>query len=154
MTLIIGLILLGLELISFEVIVPGGVLGILGALSIIGACILSFQEYGLTGATGIFIGSLIVVVVMLALELKFLPKTKLGSRMFLNYAIDDKSTQVQGTDKLIGKEGEIVSDLVPSGKILVEGKYYEAFSKDGLIHSGERVKITDRDNFRIVVKKI
>lgn len=153
MTIIIGLILLGLMLISFEVIVPGGILGVLGGVAIIGACVLSFKEYGTGGAIGIFIGSIVVTGIMLALELKYLPKTRLGQRMFLKDSINDKSTQDLGTDEIIGKEGKVLTELVPTGRIEIEGKQYEGFSKDGLIREGEAIKVIGRDNFRIIVKK-
>jgi len=154
MSTIIGLIILGIILISFEIIVPGGILGVLGGICLIGACVLTFQQYGMLGALGIFIGSLILVTVTLIIELKYLPKTKLGSSMFLKKSVEDQSTHTLGQDELLGKSGEALTRLAPTGKITIEGKPFEGFSQDGLIHKGESVKVVGRENFRILVKKI
>lgn len=153
MNLIIGLIAIGLVLISFEIIVPGGVLGVLGAIALIAASVVAFDTYGAVGAVVTSVISLCVVGLTLYVEFKFLPKTKMGQKMFLNTAVDGHSTEAQGSEDLIGKEGEAVTKLAPSGKIMVEGMQYEGFSKDGLIDAGERVTVVGRDNFRILVKK-
>lgn len=153
MSIIIGLILLGLVFIFFEVIVPGGLLGILGGAAIIGASALCFENYGLMGALGVFVGSLVLVIIMLIIELKFLSKTRIGKRMFLEKSVTGQSTHPLGTDELIGKSGEAETTMAPSGKIIIEGKEYEAFSEDGLIKKGDSIKVVGRDNFRIVVKK-
>lgn len=151
--MIVGLIILGLVFIFFEVIVAGVLLGILGAAAMIAASILAFQAYGVMPAFGIFMASLVAVVIMLIFELKWLPKTKVGKRMFLEKAVDAQSTETLGTDALIGKIGETQTTLAPSGRVVVEGKEFEGFSQDGLINKGEVIKVVGRDNFRIIVKK-
>lgn len=154
MNLIIILIILGLVFTLFEVIVPGGILGILAAIAIIWASVLTFQNYGIIEALSVLVGSLVLIVILVIFELKIISKTKLGKRMFLDKAVDAQSTQVLGNESLIGKKGQAETTLAPSGKIIVEGVEYEAFSEDGLIKDGEAVQIVGRDNFRVVVKKI
>lgn len=153
MTLIIGLIVLGLVLVSFEIIVPGGLLGFLGAVSIIAACVLAYQDYGMLGALGLFIGTGVLTVIMLVLELKFVPRTKIGQKMFLGESVESQSTHTLGDEELEGKEGEALTTLTPTGQVLVEGNQYEGFSKDGLIPKGGKITVVGRDNFRILVKK-
>lgn len=153
MSIIIGLIILGLVFIFFEVIVAGVFLGLLGAAAIIAASILAFQNYGTMPAIGVFIAGMVAVIIMLIFELKWLPKTKIGKRMFLEQAVDAQSTQTLGADDLIGKVGEAQTTLAPSGRVIVEGKEFEGFSEDGLINKGEAIKVVARDNFRIIVKK-
>lgn len=153
MSIIVGLIILGLVFIFFEVIVAGVLLGILGAGSIIAASVLAFQSYGIMPAFGVFMASLVAVVIMLIFELKWLPKTKIGKRMFLETSVEAQSTETLGTDALIGKIGETQTTLAPSGRVVIEGKEFEGFSQDGLINKGEAVKVVGRDNFRIIVKK-
>jgi len=154
MSIIITLIILGLVFTLFEVIVPGGILGVLAAIVIIWASVLTFQNYGIIEAIGVLVGSLILVVLLVVIELKIISKTRLGKRMFLDQAVEDQSTKALGTPELIGKRGQAETTLAPSGKIVVEGVEYEAFSEDGLIKNGETVQIVGRDNFRVVVKKI
>lgn len=153
MNLIIGLIAIGLVLISFEIIVPGGVLGILGGLALIAACVVAYDLYGMFGAGTTFIVSLLIVALTLYLEFTFLPKTKYGQKFFLNSAVEAHSTEVLGSADMEGKAGEALTTLAPTGKILVDGVQYEGFSRDGLIAAGEPVTVVGRDNFRILVKK-
>lgn len=153
MSIIIGLVVLGLVFAFFEVLVPGGFLGVLAGIVILWACVLTFQTYGLVEALALFFGSLILVVALIIVELKIISKTKLGRKMFLDQSVKSQSTQVLGTESLIGKSGKAETPLAPSGKVIVEEKEYEAFSEDGLIKKGESIKVIGRDNFRIIVKK-
>lgn len=151
---IIGLIVIGLVLITFEIVVPGGVLGVLGVGAMVIACVLAFQSYGAMGAFIVFFIALIVTIVMLILEFKLLPKTKIGQAMFLNKAVEAQSTQELGDKGLEGKEGEALTTLAPTGMVQVEGKSYESFSRDGLIPKGGQIRVVGRDNFRIIVEKL
>lgn len=153
MSIIIGLILLSLVFIFFEVIVVGIILGILGAAAIIAAAILAYQQYGLVMAITVFLINLICIGLMLVIELKWLPKTKLGKRMFLEKSVESQSTHLLGNIDLMGKIGEAQTTLAPSGRIIIENQEYEGFSQDGLIKKGESVRVVGRDNFRIIVKK-
>lgn len=154
MNTIIGLILLGVVLVSFEVIMPGAILGILGASSFIGAIYLAYQDYGIFGGFVAFFSSIFLLAVALILEFKILPKTKFGKKMFLDTVVNAHSTEMQGSDAIIGKEGITITTLAPSGKIDIEGQEFEGFSQDGLINSGEKIKVVGRDNFRILVNKV
>lgn len=154
MTVIVGLVILGVMLIGFEVFVPGGILGAFGVFGLIGAIILAYKEFGGLGALATFFVSSILVFLVLVIELKLLPKTKLGKRVFLNQSVTAKSTAPSADESLIGKTGTVLSELAPSGRVAVEGKQFEAFSQDGLIKAGESVKVVAKDNFRIVVTQI
>ena len=46
MTLLILLIVVGLVLLGFEVIIPGGLLGVLGAMALIAGCVVAFVQHG------------------------------------------------------------------------------------------------------------
>ena len=49
MTSILLLFVVGLLLLGFEVIVPGGILGVIGGLAMLGGCAIAFDEYGVLG---------------------------------------------------------------------------------------------------------
>ncbi len=154
MSIILGLILLGLVLLFFEIIVPGGILGVFAALCMLAAIWFAFRDYGLMGGLIGLITSLCLTVGMIVLELKLLPKTRFGKRFLLRNAIRGQSNPSQASDTIIGKTGEAMTVLAPSGRIKVEGKIYDAFSQDGLIDKGETLKVVGQDTFRIIVKKL
>ena len=41
------------------------------------------------------------------------------------------------------------NDLHPEGRIIVEKEEYDAFSDDGFIHKGTKVKVVAIDNFSL-----
>ena len=155
MTIIILLLALGLVLIAFEVILPGGILGAIGALLMIAGCGVAFYEYGRNGGlitTGIALG---LAVIFLWIEFKILPKTKLGKKAFLIKRITGVSSAYDDKAKsLVGKTGEAMTTLSPSGYVRIDGQQYEAFCQSGHTEAGTPVKVVDTDNFRIITTKI
>ncbi len=154
LTVIIGLFALGVVLIFFELLVPGGILGMLGALAMLGGCVLAFIEYGVGGGLLAFLLFSVLGAACLAIELKWLPRTRIGGKFFLQGAVRGTSHQPPAPDTLIGKECEALTTLSPTGLVKVEGKQYEAFSQSGLINRGARMKVVAVDNFRVTVTKL
>lgn len=54
---------------------------------------------------------------------------------------------------LLGKEGEVVADLKPLGKVKIDGNIFEATTEKEYIYSGARVKVDKVVAQKIVVKK-
>ena len=152
MTLIILLFSIGIVLIAAEVVVPGGILGSIGALMIFGGCTLAFLGYGSIGGTIAVVAALVVGGLALFLEFRILPKTKFGKRAFLTAEVTCVSAAIgkEALD-LIGKSAEALTMLSPSGYILVDGQRYEAFCQSGQVPAGATLKITGADNFRLIV---
>ena len=81
--MIIGiLILVTLVLVFFEVLLPGGILGVLAAVSLLIATWLGFSDYGFIGGASVFLGSLIMVALLLFVEFKLLAKTSYGCLLY------------------------------------------------------------------------
>lgn len=154
MTLIIGLIVTALVLVFFEVILPGGVLGVMAGLCVILATWLGFTEYGALGGLGIFLGACVAIAVMAYIEFKLLAKTSLGRAFFLDEQITGHSNVSAAADSIIGKEGTALTRLNPSGKVAIEGESYDAYSQDGYIDSGEFIGVVAKDNFKLIIKKL
>lgn len=154
MNAIIVLFVVGFVLLAFEVIVPGAILGIIGGLAILGGVILAFMEYGSTGgwtALGVGAGG---GMLMLAVEFWLLPRTPWGKRMFLRAAIDGTSQPAPAeASNVMGRAGEALTPLSPSGHVLIDGRRYEAFSRSGLLPKGAEVRVVGLDNFRLIVSK-
>lgn len=152
MLLILGLILIGLVLLFFEIFLPGGILGFLSACCLLGAIVLIFTDYGFL--IGLF-GAITILFVVLAaiwLQLKWLPKTRPGSAFFLKQVIRSQTNTVTADD-IIGKPARVLNILAPTGKVTVAGKCYEAFSQDGFIEKGTPLRVAGKDTFRIIVEK-
>lgn len=153
MNTVIILLLVGIILVSFEIVVPGAVLGTLGGLSMLGGIVLAFIDYGPTGGVAATLVSLAVLGIVLYVEFRILPNTRLGKRMFLHSAVS-ASTQPPVADiSIVGKTGAAATVLAPSGFVVVDGRRFEAFSQSGYVESGTPVRIDAVDNFRVIVSK-
>lgn len=152
MTLIILLFAIGMLLIAVEVIVPGGILGSIGALMMFGGCVMAFLEYGTTGGIVAAIAAFVIGGLAVFLEFRILPRTKLGKRAFLTHEITAVSAAFgkEALD-LVGKSAEALTMLSPSGYVRVDGRRYEAFCQSGQVPAGSALEIIGADNFRLIV---
>lgn len=154
MSFIITLIITGLILICAEIIIPGGILGGLGIIAFIAAVVLTWQEYGPMAGIWALIGTGVLSVLTIMVGLKILPKSKLGRGLFLSAKLDNPKKKTLANEDIIGKEGKTLTTLAPTGKIQIEEQSFEAFSKSGMLHANERVKVVAQDNFRLIIEKI
>jgi membrane-bound ClpP family serine protease len=154
MTAIILCFALGLLLLFFEVFVPGAVLGILGGVFMLIGCGLAFSTHGFEGgAVAVMVASALLGLTLF-LELRVLPRTRWGRKMFLEGAVQGSSQPPPArADEVIGQTGETLTMLAPSGFVQVAGRRYEAASQSGLLPKGTSVKVVGMDAFRLTVVK-
>lgn len=154
MTPIVLLFALGIILLTFEVVVPGGVLGVLGGLAMLGGCALAFFEYGAGGGGIAVVVALTCLALGLYIEFRILPKTHYGRKLFLNQSVEATSQPLPAESAVVvGKLAEALTMMAPSGYITIDGRRYEAFSQSGLIAKGATVRVVGVDNFHLIVAK-
>lgn len=154
MTTIIIFFVVGVLFIAAEVFLPGGIVGAIGGLVIIGGVVQAYSEFGAQGAFIAAIVAILLLVVALYLEFKVLPNTRMGSRLFLKDSVESRVDYSGAADDIVGQICTTVTALAPTGFVVVNGKKLEAFSKSGFIEKNTEVEVTGRDNFRIIVSKI
>jgi membrane-bound ClpP family serine protease len=153
MNTVILLIAIGIVLFSFEIIVPGAILGTLGGLAMLGGIVVAFMEFGPTGGVATTLSAIAILAIVLYIELRFLPNTKLGKRMFLHSEIAGSAHPPVADVSIVGKTGEAATVLAPSGFVVVDGRRLAAYSQSGYIEPGTSVRIDAVDNFRVIVSK-
>lgn len=152
MTYILILFVTGVLLLTAEVILPGGVMGGLGALLMLAGCVVAFVEFGVT--TGLMATGFAVLLTGTALfiEFRILPKTKLGKRAFLQNAITGVSNPASDQlAALVGKSAQALTPLTPSGYVLVEGVRHEACCRQGHAVAGARLAVVGSDHLKLIV---
>ena len=157
---LIGVVLLLLEIF----VIPGfGIAGVLGIIMIIGGLFLSllsdlpiFDFASLTGALTQLAVSLLASLLIMYLLAKYLPKTVVWNRLILQSNIDSKSGYSAKKDirKLVGKTGEALTDLRPSGIATIEGKRIDVITEGEYIDKGARIKIISAEGAKVIVKQI
>jgi len=154
MSPILALILAALVLVFFEVILPGGVLGVLAALCIIVATWIAGAQSGAGAAALAFFAASAAVALLVYIEFKLLARTSLGRSFFLKSSVTGHSNQARAEASIIGKEGTALTRLNPSGKVAIDGQSYEAHSIDGYIDAGTPIRVTGQDNFKLIIQKL
>lgn len=153
MNAIIILFGIGVVLLAAEVFVPGGILGVMGGLALLGGVVMAFVDLGAGAGWIALAAALATVGLLLYLELGVLPKTRLGRRLFLDAAVSGTSQAAPAQPEVIGKAAEALTTLAPSGYVIVDGRRYEAFCQSGLVPKGTALRVVALDNFRLIVTK-
>ena len=151
MIVAIGVGLLGLVLIYLEFFVPGGILGALGGIAFVISIVLFVWEAGKLWSSVLFIA---VMILLLILTIRLaLWKIKQKPEMF---AQDEQSGYVASSfDKaLVGKEGEALTNLKPSGHVMIEGNRHQAVSESSYIKKGESIKIIGGEGARLICRRL
>jgi len=143
----------GTALICIEVFVPGGIIGVIGALALIGAIVVSFFAFppamALLATVGVFILAGFAMLVWIVI----FPNTRLGKQMTVAKDLSNAKIDLPEADKLTGKIGEAVTDLRPSGFAMIDGRKVDVISRGEMIKKGEKIKVISVQGNKLIVAK-
>jgi membrane-bound serine protease (ClpP class) len=124
--------------------------------------IISHGMLTIGGAVSLLLGSLMLVKPGSALEMARISRLVIISvtavaALFFLFIIGmgikaQRRKQVTGAHVLIGKTGEVLEGLAPSGSIKVNGEIWNAESLTGMIGKGEKVIIKEMKNLKLFVE--
>lgn len=155
MITVIVLLAIGLLLLAAEIVVPGGVLGIIGGLALLGGVVVAFYTLDESRAMIVLGIALFAGLGVLILEFAVLPRSRLVKKLSMSGTVVGRSQAIEDSAvALIGHEAVAQTKLVPSGYVIVAGRQYEAFSRDGVVPVGARLRVVGVDNFRLIVTTI
>ncbi len=142
------LLAIGFLLIFTEFFLPGGIMAVLGTLTVIASIFVFAMQVDSPIYIIIYI---ITVVACLALVIKFaLRKISRGS---LFSAGDQQGYHASSYDKdLVDKIGTVATDLRPGGHIIIDGKRYAAISQSGYLAKGEKIRVISGEGETLIVK--
>src|SRR5690606_26837991 len=160
---IIGVILLLLEIF----VIPGfGVAGIAGIVLLV--CSFAFSmvpnesfDFSMMPPNFLFRSFLLVILSIVGsiiLSVLF-GKSILNSKAFKKIVLADEQASSQGyvsstfDNEVLGKEGVARTDLRPSGKVEIDGKWFDAVALGGYIEKGTTVQVERRENYNLFVRK-
>lgn len=160
------LFVVGLIFIVFEIfVVPGfGVPGIIGIVLVFSSLILAlvgnikFNFEGLP-TKEVFRAFMTVLGGMgMGMVLIIYLSSRIGKKGFLNkvalHADQEGYYSVpMEPDDMVGKTGIAATVLRPSGKVNIDGEYYDAVSVRGMVDKGEEVVVKRYENFQLYVSR-
>lgn len=162
----------GVGLLLLEIfVIPGfGIAGIAGIICIIAGLTFSligfngfdFEFNFITGDLMIQAFFRVMVVTTIAFVVIFFFGQSILSMPGFNKLVltsnqeseDGFSTKRNELYHLIGKEGVVVNQLRPAGKINIEGELYEAISSSSMLDKDTKVKVTGVDGYSLKVSVI
>lgn len=162
------LFIVGIALLVLEIfLIPGfGIFGILGIVMIISGLAFSlilndFFDFNVTSGERLTNSFLLVLLSMIGAVVvgAFFGGNILKSKMFKRLVLEDEQQATQGYQvrkpdmNFIGKTGFAKTDLRPSGKIEIDGNWYDAVSNDGFIENGTNIVVSKIENYNLVVRK-
>ncbi|WP_395940593.1 nodulation protein NfeD [Bacillus sp. HMF5848] len=148
------LFIIGIILLFAELFVPGGILGLIGAVAVIASIFVASDNVthmavSLLVAIGLAIlGSIIMFRV-------FGKRIQLFRRLILADSTNTESGYVSNTNRLdlIGLTGTAMTDLRPSGMALIHNERLDVVSEGQFIRQHDIIKIVKVEGSRIVVRK-
>ena len=152
------LFVIGFAALFLELFVPAaGVVGALGIICMITGTVLAYNSSGRLVGSIFLAGILIGTPVMIMLGLKAFPKSFVGKKLILSKSFEQKegftSAENEKYQILKGKEGLAVTNLRPSGMIVVDGKKYSVVTAGEMIERLSHVRVVKVEGNRIVVRK-
>lgn len=164
----IALFVIGILLIVVEIfVIPGfGIIGILGIVCLV--CGLAFSMVAndflnfKVSAPGLLLQSFLLVMASMGTSIILMVifgKSMLQSRAFKRLVLQDEQRATEGYTSsmqmadLVNKEGITKTVMRPSGKIEIDGKWYDAVALDGYIEVGEEIYVEKHENYNLFVRK-
>lgn len=144
----ICLMLAGLILLAGELFLPThGVLGVMGAMCILGCVVACFVINKYLG-TGALVAVSAASPFVVALALKIYPYTPVGRKMMLQPV----ESRLHPPTVRVGDTGQTLSELRPMGLCEFSGDRVEVRSEYGIIPARTAVRVVNVDAGRLIVR--
>jgi membrane-bound ClpP family serine protease len=156
---VLALVLVGLAVMVAEVFIPsGGVLGFLSVVALGAAIVTAFLEGGASFGLAVVAMAFVAVPVVLALAFHWFPDTPLGRRVLPpppqpDDVLPDAAFR-RGLRDCVGRTGRVTSELMPWGRVEVDGLACDALSESGPIDAGQTVEVTAVQGAGLVVRVV
>ena len=150
--MLISLIIIAMLLLLVEIVLlPGvSVAGIGAIISYAIAVYKAFIEYDSEGGWLVLVIAIISAIATIAIAVK----GNIWQRFSLKDNIDSRSqTPAEEQNIERGARGTAITRLAPSGKVMVDGKVFEARSIDAYIDQRTEIEVIDFENFTLIVRK-
>lgn len=151
----IALLILGFIFAAIEMSVPGfGIPGIASMICLLGGIFCTAD----TVLEGIFITLIVLVVLgaMMVIILWLFAKGKLRSPLILKEEQKKEQGYISSSDLtyLLGKRGEAITDLRPSGAGDFDGVRFDVLSEADYIEKGAKLEIVKVNGSKLLVKQV
>ena len=150
----IAVFLVGVLMIIVEILLPTvGLLAGLGVAAMLYSIVLALGgDIGALAALGI---ALVISIVLFLLIVSRLPSSKLWNKIVLQKSSRTEEGYVSATEQtgLVGKTGEVLTELRPSGTARMDGRPVDVISEGAFIQKGKSIVVLSVNGSRVVVRE-
>jgi membrane-bound serine protease (ClpP class) len=107
-----------------------------------------------------FMQAIALALVVCFVLSRILPKTSLWNRLVLSATVGGsggtgglESVIAGHSDIASGSRGLTVTELYPTGRVIIDDERYEARSKLGKIQRGEKIRVVEKKGLELIVEK-
>lgn len=148
----------GAVIVVLEVILPsGGLLAVAALAALAGSLYCAYQLSGWVVAA-IAVVEAVCIPLLVVFGFKVLPRTTLGRTMMLRPPSparrDSSAMDANACDDLVGREGQAITLLRPSGTAVIAGQHMSVVTHGEAMPPGTRVRVILVQGNRIVVEAI
>ena len=145
----------GVILLFAEFLLPGAILGVIGAAMIIASTVLGwvrYPEYGLF----IFGGEAVGVLAAIILGFYMMSNTKLGNVLVMGEKQEKSDGYVSPSEDpaLEGELATVYTALRPAGSIMYQERRIDAVSDGTFIDAGKTVRVIEVEGHRVVCEEV
>jgi len=159
----------GIALVALEVfVIPGfGVAGISGMILVVGSLVLVMVNNDVFDFSFVDVNDFLIAAgttlssILGGFLLMIFGGLRLTqSKAFQSIALVGEQKRSEGytsnfkTQSLLGKTGETYTVLRPSGRVMIEGEMFDAYTRGEYIEKGKKVKVIDESGTSLKVKAI
>ena len=136
----------GVVLMLAEFLIPGGVVGFVGAAALLVAIgrWVGLLENWISSVTAWFLLSILMLVTVRNMVMRYMPGDS-------SYESPDEDAEAFGKEVRVI---ETVAEVEPTGRIEYQGSTWPAISSDGAVLAGRRAKIVSRENTVWIVEPL
>ena len=155
---IIVCFVLGIGLLIMEALMPGfGIAGFSGIALEVVALVLTWQQHGTMATLGMLLIVLSVLAIAISTSLHSLTKGKLSKSSIVNSHTESTDAGYRSAEDMqvfLGREGTATTALRPTGLGEFDGVRLNVVSEGDFIENGTKIRVTQIEGSRIVVKKV
>ena len=137
-----------------EIFVPGGILGVIGAIALMGAGAAGFTAFGPQRGMLAALSILIFLGLSIVCWMQLIPRSRIGKKLTLETDVGQYRSTARSMKDWLGKEGEAVSSLGPSGVIRIDGHRLDAVAEGHWIEAGSRVRVVHVTGNHLTVRAV
>ena len=153
LSIIIALFVSGILLLFAELLLPGGVIGLLGCVALLTGVAGVFYTYSLGTACLVTCAVVLFMLILFYAWFKYFPRTETGKRLLAATDANDWRSFDPEYRQLLNKSGLSHTVLRPSGLAIIDGKKYDVVTQGELLPPQTPIIVVNIEGNRIVVEK-